>query len=107
MIRALDLKFGGGKLLESEKVPDLLKDAAFYLGKKFEKTSDSDFKKWLVERQQKGYMEKDIQGLEKDIWQGDFGYLIPVYEKLPNYVSEVVDMLLKENGMLKQEKGRF
>lgn len=106
MIRPLDLKKGEVFLIEDEDTSQLIKDAIFYLGKKFENSSDSDFKSWLEDKRENGYMEKAILELRDDIYRGDFQYLIPKVDRLPAFVSSVVDYLLHVNNMQKEEVSR-
>lgn len=106
MIRPLDLKHKGEPLVESDSIPQLYKDACFYLGKKFEYATDEEYKNWLIERRDNGYMEKDILKLEDDVYRGEFRYLIKVFDRLPPYISSIISDLLAINGLIEIKKFR-
>ena len=99
MKRPLDLRFEGELILESEKAPELLKTAAFYLSKKFENSTDEELKSWLEKVRDNGFMESDEKLMQEDVYRGDYVYLLPVIKKLPPFISLVADQLIEENSM--------
>jgi len=97
VVRPLQLQIEGEPILASEKAPKLLKDALFYISIKTEGLSDKDFENWILEKKDNHSREEDEKTLVKDVFEGEFMYLIKTYKKLPAYIAKIIDQLIEQN----------
>jgi len=106
VVRPIDLKFSGEPMLESEKAPQLLKQATFYVSEKTSEMSDEAFINWVKGKRDNGILEREINELKDDVWRGEFGYLAKTVDRLPTYIFDVVESLVIANNLVKKQENK-
>jgi len=106
IVRPLDLVNKEGiSYMEIEKNPLNIKDGIHYVHQKTKSFNDSQFKKWL-ENRQKSEDDRDIEELKRDVFKPEFAYMQKRVTELIAARSYAIDLLLDQNGMLEEVKSK-